>query len=171
MNRQSLEFLEAYDGHRVLDQQKFYQKRQLEYETSARQIETIVEICLTVAAVTGIAGAGFPDFARLLGVTAALLGALAVALTSWSEVIGFKVNAKLYRAAREGLERRRITRPDETKATPEEVAQYVEDMEDILLGEVRTWGEKWSRTSDALPAGFAGRGVGVNIPDSDTIVG
>jgi hypothetical protein len=29
------------------------------------------------------------------------------------------------------------------------VAAYLEDVEDILLGEVRTWSERWGRAADA----------------------
>jgi hypothetical protein len=141
------EFLDAYDEHRGADQAGFYEKRTKEYETSARQIGWAGEACLFVAAACGVLAAVWSDQAVLLGVVAAGLAALAVALTSWGNIIGFAANAELYRAARAGLGRLRPDRPTAT-ASPAEITEYIVDVEDILLGEVRTWSEKWGAAAE-----------------------
>jgi hypothetical protein len=89
-----------------------------------------------------------------LGIVAAGLAALGAAITSWAEVIGFSVNARLYRAARNSLGRLWPGRPEAAEASPELVGRYVADVEAVLLGEVRSWGQTWSggRNEDESPA-------------------
>ena len=153
MDPQAAEFLTAYDQHRVRDQLAFYKKRQVEYERTSRQIETIVELSLALAAIAGASTFLIPlEWGKVAGAAAAIFGAIAAALTAWADVVGFKASAKLYRAARRGIERLRPNRPQWEKARPQDIDTYVINMEEILLGEVRTWGEKWSRAGAATPS-------------------
>jgi hypothetical protein len=138
-------FLDAYDVHRVGDQQHFYEERVREYDRSASQTSWVSEMLLFVAAVCGIAAATWSDQALWLGVTAAGLAAIAGAIGSWAEVVGFSANAGMYRAALSGLGIIRPSRPDPSTASPEEVAAYRNDVEEILLGEVRTWSQRWGK--------------------------
>ena len=137
------EFLEAYDSHRVADQAKWYGQRSHEYGRSARQLSWANEGSLLVAAACGLIAAVWTEQAVWLGVAAAGFAALGVALTAWGDVVGFTANAELYDAARVSLAALRPDRPS-AEAQPEEVRAYVDDVENILLGEVRTWGEKWA---------------------------
>lgn len=136
------EFLDAYDAHRVADQASFYEQRTKEYRKSAGQIGWANELFLFAAAICGVVAAAWTDQAVWFGVAAVGLAAVGAALTAWADVIGFAANAELYRAARDGLCRLRPERPT-ADATPEQVDEYLVQAEDILLGEVRSWGEKW----------------------------
>ncbi len=148
MSDELREFLSAYDTHRVADQTKFYEERAQEYERSAGQLGWVNELALFAAAVCGVLAAVWTEYAVWFGVAAAALAAVGAALTSWAEVIGFASNAELYRATRAGLGRLRPERPTDD-ASPEQVAGYVAQVEDVLLGEVRAWGEYWGSSGDS----------------------
>ena len=150
MSEELGDFLEAYDVHRVADQRNWYKGRSAEYEQSARQLSWANEGSLLVAAACGLLAAFWTDQAVWLGVVAAGFAALGVALTAWGDVVGFTANAELYDAARLGLDVLRPDRPN-ADAQPDEVKAYVDNVEDILLGEVRTWGEKWASTNRDTP--------------------
>jgi hypothetical protein len=141
------EFLDAYDESRVNDQIGFYEKRTEEYETAAKQISWANMCCMFSAAACGIFAAAWTDHAVWLGVVAAGLAAIGVALSTWGEVVGFAANAELYRAARAGLGRLRPTRPDHDDS-PAEIRSYIVNVEEILLGEVRTWSERWGAVAE-----------------------
>jgi hypothetical protein len=144
MSTEFAEFLDAYDTHRVRGQERFYDERAKEYERSSQQISLARELLLLLAAASGVVAAAWTDGAVWLGVSAAAFSAVAAAVTSWGLVIGFSANAELYRAARAGLARLRPNRPDAGGAAPEQVRKYFDDVEDILMGEVRTWSQKWT---------------------------
>jgi len=145
------EFLEAYDEHRVKDQSGFYAKRTEEYVASARQIAAVSEIFLFLAALCGTFGAFLSGYNLWLGLLAAGLSAGAAAVASWGDIIGFSANAELYGAASAGLARLRPRRPDASSPSVEEIGDYLVAVEDILMGEVRTWGEKWGRENSSEP--------------------
>jgi len=134
-----------YDEARVGDQVDYYQKRIDEYRRSAGQISLITELLLLSAAVAGIAGAfwGSLDFGWIASLTAAGLAATAAGLASWADTVGFVENAELYSAARDGVMRTRLTRPKPSAITAAAVDDYVDRVEDILLGEVGEWGDTW----------------------------
>jgi hypothetical protein len=142
------QFLDAYDAHRVGDQQAFYEGRVREYDRSASQISWTSEVLLFLAAVCGVMGAAWSDQAVWLGVVAVGIAAAAGAVGSWAEVVGFSANADMYRAARAGLGHLHPMRPDPSTATPEQVARYRTNVEEILLGEVRTWSQKWGQPAE-----------------------
>jgi hypothetical protein len=136
------EFLEAYDSYRVADQAGFYDERSEEYRTAAGQLGWANETCLFVAASCGVLAAVFTQHATWLGVVAAGFAAIGASLTSWADVVGFAANAELYRAARAGLGRLRPERPT-ADAPADQVNDYIANVEEILLGEVLSWSEKW----------------------------
>jgi hypothetical protein len=142
-------FLDAYDEHRVTNQEEWYRARTDEYETSANQIGWANELCLFAAAACGAAAALLPEYALWLGAVAAGLAAVGAALTSWADVIGFAMNAELYSAARAGLSRLRPNRP-RADASPADVEEYIGNVEDILLGEVRSWSQKWGAAAEDI---------------------
>ncbi len=143
MSEARAQFLKAYDEKRVKDQQRFYELRTKEYERSARQVGVVNGTFLFLAAVCGAAGAVFIDQSTWLGLTAAGLSGAAAATTSWGDVIGFSANAQLYKAASASLANLRPGRPrDAANAKDAEVETYLGHVEDVLMGEVRTWGER-----------------------------
>ena len=119
------DFLRAYDTHRVRDQIEYYRGRIDEYGRSATQLSRLNTLFLAAAAVCGGIGAIYTDQNQWLGLLAAGLSAVAAALG--------------------GLRRLRPRRPDEaTPPSDQEIEQYMIDVEAILLGEIRSWAEKWS---------------------------
>jgi hypothetical protein len=150
MNREARgEFLEAFDAHRVQDQMSFYRAREEEYRRADAQAGAVTEVLLFLAGVSGIVAVMWSSQAFWLGVAAATLAALATVVGAWAELIGFSKNAQLYGAARASLDYLRPDRPQGSEVKKAPVRAYVRDVEDILLGEVRSWGEQWERTDDA----------------------
>ena len=143
------DFLDAYDAHRLNGQFKWYGARIAEYDRAANQTGIVNEALLLVAAACGLVGAAMSSWTVWLGFVAALLAVVAAAVASWADVVGFAANAELYRAAQAGLAHLRPRRPDAAAATSADVAAYLDNVEDILLGEVRTWSERWGRAADA----------------------
>lgn len=145
------EFLNAYDKHRVGDQIEWYRKTGLEYERSSRQIAWVSELAILGATVCGILTMIWSDASASLGITAAALGALSAAVTSWGDVIGFTTNADLYRDANAALERLHPERP-ERGATPEQIKWYVDQAENIMRSEVGSWTDEWRMVDQAARA-------------------
>lgn len=151
MNDVNPEFLPAYDKHRIEDQIVFYQARIKEYARADNQALVLGSVLLFGAAVCGVLGAA--DIARVpLGITAAALAALSAAVTAWAELIGFRLNLDLYSNAQAALGLLRPEQP-QANATTDEVRRYVREAENILLGEVQTWAQKWQTSEENGDAG------------------
>lgn len=142
------QFTDAYDTHRVLEQMEFYRRRSAEYERADSQAGGIAEILLFVAGICGVVAAAWSEGALWMGVTAATLAAAATVVGSWAELVGFSKNAELYGAAEASLALMRPKRPDGPDLTEERVGTYLRAVEEVLLGEVRTWGEQWKDARD-----------------------
>jgi hypothetical protein len=151
MNDVNPEFLSAYDKYRIEDQIVFYQARVKEYAKADNQALVLRSALLFGAAVCGILGAA--DIARVpLGIIAAALAALSAAVTAWTELIGFRLNLDLYTNAQTALGLLRPEQP-QANARTDEVREYVREAEDILLGEVQTWAQKWQTSEENAAAG------------------
>ena len=137
------EFLEAYDVHRIKDQEQYYDNRMNDYLAADRQAGTFAEAMLFLAGLSGIVAATWPDYALWLGVLAAAFAATATVVTGWSELIGFSKNAQMFRAASDRLANARPDRPVGVDVDDIEARAYVTRMEGILLTEVRSWGKEW----------------------------
>jgi hypothetical protein len=148
------EFAELYDEERVRGQLGWYEARADEYDGANGQGENARLVLLLLAAISGLV-ASFDVARATLGVVAAALAATATLVTGWMDLVGFRTNADLYRAAVGGLAHLRPDRPTDT-SPPEQLRRYVEQVEGILLGEVRTWSQRWGEevapTDDAPPA-------------------
>ena len=145
------EFLEAYDVHRIKDQEQFYDNRMHDYLAADRQAGTFAGVMLFLAGVSGIVAATWPDYALWLGVLAAAFAATATVVTGWSELIGFSKNAQMFRAAGDRLANARPDRPIGVDVDDTEARAYVTRMEGILLTEVRSWGKEWGH-ADGSPS-------------------
>lgn len=150
------DFLDVYDEHRVQDQLRFYKDRMEEYERAVRQTSWVNEGLLLAAGLCGVGATVWTGNARWFGLAGAGLGGLAGLVLAWSAVIGFAANSELYRAARAGLTNLRAGRPDGDEVTAEQVATYVTGVEEILLGEVRSWAEKWGKQAGGGRDGAGG---------------
>lgn len=137
------QFLEAYDVHRIKDQEQFYADRVKEYVAADRQAGGLAALLLFSAGVSGVVAAAWPAYALWLGVVAAAFAATATVIGSWADLVGFSKNAQMFRAAEDRLAFARPDRPIESEADSNQVRAYVTRMEDILLGEVRAWGKEW----------------------------
>ncbi len=142
------EFLRAYDTHRVTDQIGYYTRRTDEYRRTASRISWTSTSLLALASAAGTIGV-WAEEPLIFGLIAAGLSALAAAVTSWGDVVGFSANAEMFAVARGGLAHVRPKRPDPVAATDETVGRYVNDVEDVLTREVSTWSDTWSSDEDA----------------------
>ena len=146
------EFLAAYDIHRIKDQEQYYANRVKEYVAADRQAGGVAEALLFLAGVSGVLAAAWPTYALWLGVAATAFAATATVVAGWSELIGFSKNASMFRSAGDRLANERPDRPMGSKVDTSEASIYVARMEDILLGEVRSWGKEWGHADDTPPA-------------------
>jgi hypothetical protein len=137
------EFLDIYDEHRVKDQIGWYKSRSEEYKKADGQAFLLTQLMLFGAAACGIIGSLAPQAREELGLAAAILAVLATFISGWASLIGFSENAQLYKHALAGLSH---VRPGRTKAaeSDEELVNYMDRAEGVLLGEVRSWAEQWS---------------------------
>lgn len=146
------EFLDAYDDYRIKDQELYYAKRLKEYVAADRQAGSLVEVLLFLAGVSGVVAAAWPTYALWLGVLAASLAAIATVVGGWAELIGFSKNAHLFRATADSLAFARPKRPEGSETQQTDASVYLTRMEDILLGEVHSWGKEWGQADDPPPA-------------------
>jgi hypothetical protein len=137
------EFLDAYDVHRIKDQERYYDNLTHDYIAAGRQAGALAEIMLFLAGVSGVVAATWPEYALWLGVLATAFAATATVVTGWSELIGFSKNAQLFRAAGDRLANARPDRPMGSEIGDTEARLYIARMEGILLTEVRSWGKEW----------------------------
>ena len=145
------EFLDAYDVHRIKDQEQYYSNRMKEYVAADRQAGTLAEGLLFLAGVCGAVAAVWPDYTLWLGVLATAFAATATVVGGWAELVGFSKNAEMFRAAGDRLAIARPDRPMGPVVDDTEARAYVSRMEDILLTEVRSWGKEWGHAQDAPP--------------------
>jgi hypothetical protein len=141
------EFLNAYDVHRIKDQETYYEKRMNEYVVADRQAGAVAETMLFLAGVSGIIAAAWPEYALWLGVIATAFAATATVVAGWSELIGFSKNAQMFRAASDRLALARPDRPMGSEVGNPQAQAYIARMEGILLTEVRSWGKEWGHAN------------------------
>jgi hypothetical protein len=137
------EFLEAYDVHRIRDQERYYADRVREYVAADRQASALAEGLLFLAGVAGVVAATWPEYALLLGVLAAAFAATATVVGGWAQLVGFSKNAQLFRTAGDRLANERPDRPMGPTVQADDAKAYITRMEGILIGEVRSWGKEW----------------------------
>lgn len=136
------EFLAAYEAARVESQRTWYESRIAEYESADREAAWLRHGSLGAAAACGALGALGVAGSAWWGVAAAVFGALAAMITAWSDVIGFKLNAALFRHAAAGLDGLRSDRPAPPLTKAQNIG-YVRGVESVLTGEVEGWTEQW----------------------------
>jgi hypothetical protein len=140
MSDRVAEFRAFYAELRITKQRSFYEDRQHEYETANQQAILARNGFLLLAVLAGVAGQFLSETGRaVLGVVAALLAALAGAVTAYEALIGFASLAKLYGDAALNLAEAEIDW--EANGTEAEVATAVDRVEQIFRTENGQWGQ------------------------------
>ncbi|MBN6050990.1 SLATT domain-containing protein, partial [Nonomuraea sp. RK-328] len=158
-------FRALYRELRIADQQAFYHARADEYAAAHRQALMARNLLLFLSALAGVAGQFAAGTGRAAcGVAAAVLAALAGAMTGFEALIGFAQLEKLYGDAALNLDAAAI---DWDAAGPDtDVTAEVDRIEQIFRTENGQWGQLLvqKEESAALPEEPA---VTANSPDSE----
>ena len=96
MSPRDAQFRALYAEQRLGAQRAFYLARSEEYRRAHDQAIVLRTLLLVLAAAAGVAGQFWTSQTALLGVAAALLAALAGALTGYEALMGFEQVGKLY---------------------------------------------------------------------------
>ncbi len=161
MTDRDSEFQALYHALRIEDQKKYYDDRCKEYEAAHRQTVVVRNALLVLAALASIAGQFTgPTVRGTLAVIAAVLGALAVAVTGFEALIGFPHLTKLYTDAARNLAEAGI---DWTTRPPgAELGRDVDRVEKIFTSEIGQWGQLVSEA--AAEAAKTAEGVTAQSP-------
>ncbi|MGY1683281.1 SLATT domain-containing protein [Geodermatophilus sp. SYSU D01176] len=140
MTDQDREFQALYHALRIQDQKQYYDDRRKEYEAAHRQTVVVRNTLLVLAALASVAGQfTAPTVRGALAVIAAVLGALAVAVTGFEALIGFPHLTKLYTDAARNVAEAQI---DWTTRTPDaDLERDVDRVEQIFTKEIGQWGQ------------------------------
>ena len=150
-----------YHALRIKDQRKYYADRRTEYEAAHRQTVVVRNALLVLAALASVTGQFTdPRIRGALAVVAAVLGALAVAVTGFEALIGFPHLTKLYTDAEYNLAQAEI---DWSTGRPEaDLGRDVDRVETIFTSEIGQWGQLVSEA--AAEAARAAEGVAAQSP-------
>lgn len=140
MNTRAAQFRALYRELRIDDQRNFYEGRSQEYSEAHRQAILLRNVLLLLAAALGIVGQLFSGTGRAgLSVVAAVLAALAGAVTAYEALIGFPQLKKLYEDAALNLAEAEI---DWDAVDPDgDVMAEVGRVEKIFRTENGQWGQ------------------------------
>jgi hypothetical protein len=135
---------------RINDQLRFYTARRDEYRAAHRQVVIVRNALLIAAALAGVIGQFMVDTARSgWSVGAAVLAALAGAVTAYEALIGFPQLDKLYSDAARNLEEARIDWEElDPQADP---TAEVERVEDVFSSERGQWGQLLVKSAAPTP--------------------
>jgi hypothetical protein len=134
------EFQALYHALRIRDQKQYYDNRCEEYEAAHRQTVVLRNALLVLAALAGVAGQFTGPTARgVLAVVAAVLGALAAAVTGFEALIGFPQLSKLYSDAACNLAEAEIDWTNRTRDA--DLGPDVDRVEEIFTKEISQWGQ------------------------------
>lgn len=169
MTERDRQFRALYRRMRIDDQRTYYAARAREYRTAHDQVVLVRNALLMAAAIAGVVSQAVHDDARAgWAVGAAVLGALAGAVTAYESLIGFPQLAKLYSDAERNLEEAGIDW-DEPGA---DLAREIERVEWVFRSERGQWGQLVVKAASATdPAGDDGAAAAeaedVRAPQAD----
>ncbi|MBL8926120.1 MAG: SLATT domain-containing protein [Pseudonocardia sp.] len=140
MTGRAEEFHRLFLLFRIEAQRDYYTARSAEYRRAHEQAVVVRNVLLLAAAVAGGMGPFVHDTPRAaLGVAAAVLGALAAAVTAFETLIGFPQLEKLYADAARNLKEAAI---DWREADPGgDLTAEIERVEDVFRSERGQWGQ------------------------------
>jgi len=140
MSDRTAQFRALYRDLRITDQLNWYTARSTEYARAHRQAILVRNVLLILAAAAGAGGQFASGTSRSgLGVAAALLGALAGAVTAFEALIGFPQLEKLYADAAFNMARAGIEW--DVAADDGNLAGDIETVEQIMRTENGQWGQ------------------------------
>jgi SMODS and SLOG-associating 2TM effector domain 1 len=140
MTSRAAQFHALYKKLRITDQLKYYDQRRREYEKAHQQAIVLRNILLVLAASAGVAGQFVTGTGRAwAGVIAALLAALAAAVTGFEGLIGFAQLGKLYKDAELNVKAAEIAW--NTAGPDGDLAAELERVEQIFRTENGQWGQ------------------------------
>jgi hypothetical protein len=152
MSEHAEQFRVLYRDLRITDQRKFYEARAEEYTRAHHQGIAVRNALLTLAALAGVVGQFTAGTGRTVaGVAAAVLAALAGAVTAFDTLIGFAPLAKLYGDTAINLAAAEI---DWDQARPEDIDAELTRVEEVFRTENGQWGQLVIQ--NALPESAAG---------------
>ena len=135
------EFRRLFLDLRINDQLSYYDGRREEYRAAHRQVVVVRNLLLGIAAALGGIGQVVPENLRaVLGLVAALLAALATAVTAFETLMGFSHLDKLYADAARNL-RKAALDWQSPEAAPDNLENEVERVEGIFTSERGQWGQ------------------------------
>jgi hypothetical protein len=145
MTTRTDQVLDLYFKHRLTGQQKYYRDRTEEYERAHGQALALRNTLFILSAVgAGVSQVTTGTWRGTLGVAAAVLGALAGAVTAYESLIGYPSLTKIYHDTWAGLQAARIDW-DEPDADTEKSIRRVEQ---IFRTENGQWGQLVVRQSE-----------------------
>jgi hypothetical protein len=145
------QFRALYRRMRIEDQRTWYEARAREYWTAHDQVVLVRNALLMAAAVAGVVSQAVHGTARAAwAIGAAVLGALAGAVTAYESLIGFPQLAKLYSDAERNLDEAGI----DWDEPGTDVAREIERVEWVFRSERGQWGQLVVKAASATdPAG------------------
>jgi hypothetical protein len=140
MTARAAQFRDLYIKLRIEEQLRWYQSRRDEYNKASRQAIVVRTVLLALAALAGLAAPLATTTGRAaLGVAAALLAALAAAVTAFEALIGFTQVGKLYDDAASSLE---AAEDDWNELGPDDdLAAALGTVEQVFRTENGQWGQ------------------------------
>ena len=152
------ELLDAYRHHRLDAQIGYYGSKAADFERARRWTVTTTALLLVMAALFGALGAAYPGHRAMWAFFAAMLSAIATAVTAFEATSGFErfsrqyaeTQAALVLASAHGPRARDAAGNGDQAASETEVQTFVDGVERVLRAEVDTWSHVAER-----PAGDA----------------
>jgi hypothetical protein len=151
------QFLQIYLKYRYQNQRSWYESREKEYRAANEQVITWKAILIGLTTlVSTLAATRVFGLQNIWSILAVLLPALSTALAAYDGLYAFSRHAKLYHDAALQLQRARGKAPDiQSGITSDEfsrqVAQFVEESENILRLEQGQWGQLVSQIEPVEP--------------------
>lgn len=134
------QFRNLYKELRIADQEQYYSDTSEEYEQAHRQAIVVRNMLLILAAVAGVVGQAVSGTSRAgFGVVAAVLAALAGAVTGFEALIGFAQLHKLYNDAALNLAKAALDW--DTTQPGSDLSAGIEQVEKIFQTENGQWGQ------------------------------
>jgi len=140
--------LAAYRLNRVQEQIAYYEARSAQYERARRSAVNLAAGLLVLAALFGALATADADRRSMWAFIAAVVAALATAITSYEAAFGFERLSREYGGTRAALEMAEVRAPRAGALAGDDgdalLSRHVAEVEGLLLAEV----DRWSHATD-----------------------
>ena len=141
MSERARQFVEIYQAARVEDQRDYYLQRAKQFQAAHRQLLLVTSVVFGLSGTAGlIAGLDVPG-KLVWAIVAAILPAIAAALSAYEGLYGFSRFAKRFNDAARNLRLVEAPRISAADHEAEAVAEYVLRVEGIFKDELGQWGQ------------------------------